>query len=969
MIRRLLPSLLLLLLFEAPLPGQAFDPIDVRTIDGTLNNPLNPDWGAAGTNLLRRFGVDYADGVSEPTGAGRPHPRRVSNALFAQNGLINDPLGLSDFCWVFGQFIDHDVGLTPDGPESITMLVPAPDPHFDPLGMGQAIIPMHRNIFDPATGTGLDNPRQHPNILTAFIDGSAVYGSEDSHAAWLRTFEGGKLKTSNGNLLPWNTTDGEYGSPVDPNAPHMDDAVGFAPRLFVAGDPRVNENPLLAGFHTLFVREHNRQCERLAKAHPDWSDEDLYQYARKIVGGLIQSIVYDEWLPTMGIELEPYTGYRIEVNPQLSNVFTAAAFRVGHTLLNGNIRRLNSEGNVIPEGNAALRDIFFNPDAVRLIGLDPFFWGMAEQTQQGMDAKVVDDVRNFLFGPPGLGGLDLPAININRGRERGIPSFQKIREVLGLPRYTFHGEINPSPAVFGNLQLLYLDISEIDAWVGLMAEKPVPGALFGETLLRVMEDQFTALRDGDRFFYLNDPVLTDADKEWIQRATFRDVIMYNTGIKLMQDNVFLSVPHEEICNNMTLDIFGTVRLHNGRTVPGVALQVGMDETAATMITVADGGYSFPDLPYCDMQVLEAAKEDDWRRGISTFDIIQTQKHILQVQRLESPYQIIAADLDGNGNVTTLDLLRMRRLILNLMTDVETTGSPWRFIPAGYEFVDPANPLDEPFPTLLDFSTTPVTTFNDGFIAVKLGDVNASVQFDQLQDTPVAAGRSNEAPWLELQSEDRLLAAGVETEITLTAAAQRHLSGFQFSLVGDGLEILAVTGPENSYSLGTTDGVVRVSYSDPAGWIGTDSLLRLRVKATRTGYLSSLLQTADRLLRNEAYSQDMERGLVALNFTAVDAPVTDVTPVELTAEARPNPFREQTTLEFGLRKAGTTVLRIFDLQGREVLRREAEVATGQHQWTIERSALSYLPTGALIYRLETTDGSYTGRLIPVLPKRR
>lgn len=962
MIRRLLPTLLLLLLFEVPLPSQAFDPADLRTIDGTLNNPNNPEWGAAGTNLLRPFGIDYADGISAPTGTTRPHPRRVSNTLFAQNSLLNDPLALSDFCWVFGQFIDHDIGLTPDGPEDLTMSVPAPDPHFDPFGMGQAIIPMHRNIFDPATGTGPDNPRQHPNILTAFIDGSAVYGSEEPRAAWLRTFEGGKLKTANGNLLPWNTIDGQYGSPVDPDAPHMDDAVGFAPRLFVAGDARANENPLLAGFHTLFVREHNRQCERLAKLHPDWSDEDLYQYARKIVGGLIQSVVYDEWLPAMGVTLEPYAGYRPDVHPQLSNVFTAAAFRLGHTLLNGNIRRLDSEGNVIPEGNATLREIFFNPDAVRLIGLDPYFWGMAEQTQQGFDAKVVDDVRNFLFGPPGMGGLDLAAININRGRERGIPDFQTIRQALGLPKYTFHGQINPSPAVFGNLQLLYINIDDIDAWVGMLAEKPKPGELFGETVLEIMRRQFTGLRDGDRFFYLNDPVLTQEDKDWIERARFRDIIMYNTGIKLMQDNVFLSTPHSEICNNMSLDVFGTVRLHNDRLVPGVELKVGMDESAETMITVEDGAYSFADLPACEMQTLRATKDDDWRAGVSTFDIIQTQKHILQVQMLDSPYKIIAADLDANGNVTTLDLLRMRRLILDLMTDVDTNGSPWRFIPAGYEFLDPANPLDEPWPSLLDFTTAPVTTFNDGFIAVKLGDVNASVSFDQLQDAPVAAARSSELEGLRLATDDQLLVAGTETDLTIAAGTSRHLSGFQFSLLGEGLEILSVDGPEGSVALSPRDGAVRVSYSDPMGWIGTEPLLRLRVRATRTGNLSEMLYTADRLLQGEAYTQDMERGPVALNFTSVAVEPAADNATELPAEAWPNPFGAQTTLAFALQQPGTTTLRIFDVQGRELLRRTEDLSAGQHRWLIERSALRYVPAGTLIYRLETPEGLHTGRLV-------
>ena len=130
---------------------------------------------------------------------------------------------------------------------------------------------------------------------------------------------------------------------------------------------------------------------------------------------------------------------------------------------------------------------------------------MAEQTQQERDSKVVDDVRNFLFGPPGAGGADLPAINIARGRDRGLNSYNNIRQSYGLPIFFEFEQINPDPDVYQVLEDLYDgDINKVDPWAAMIAERSMSGSIFGPTIQRVLSQQFTDLRDGDRFFYLNE---------------------------------------------------------------------------------------------------------------------------------------------------------------------------------------------------------------------------------------------------------------------------------------------------------------------------------------------------------------------------------------------------------------------------------------------------------------------------------
>lgn len=518
---------------------------DFQSVDGLNNNLSNPTLGSNGATLLRVTDIGYADGIAEMAGSQRMNPRQISNIIFDQRETIFDDTNLSDYTWVFGQFIDHDITLIENSHfEDISITVEKGDEYF----AEDSKIHMFRSIPAEGTGTSIDNPREHTNLVTAFIDGSAIYGSDEIRANWLRSYEDGKLKISKNNLLPWNTESNEFNSKKDANAPFMADDTRSGTKLFVAGDIRANENPLLLSFHTVFVREHNRLCDELKADSPNLTDQQLYETARRHISAYLQNIVFNEWLPSMGVELPPYAGYKADMEAGIFNVFSSAAFRLGHTLINSNVIRMSSEGEEIPRGNISLRDAFFNPGAILLAGgVDPYFQGMASQTQQAMDCRIIDDVRNFLFGPPGTaGGLDLAAININRGRERGLPDYNTVRVNFGLPKVNSFVDITGDQTEADMLQAVYGSVDNIDPWVGFLAEYHMPDALFGQTIMMIMKRQFQILRDGDRFFYENDPFFTDADKELITNTSFRDIIMRNTDIKIMQDNVFEAMPFNEI---------------------------------------------------------------------------------------------------------------------------------------------------------------------------------------------------------------------------------------------------------------------------------------------------------------------------------------------------------------------------------------------------------------------------------------
>ena len=516
--------------------AQIFDSaiLEVAAIDGTGNNLVETDWGSTDEQLLRLVSVEYGDGISTPAGEDRPSAREVSNAVVAQTELTTNDRGLTDLVWLWGQFIDHDLDLTEsaDPVEAFNIEVPTGDEYFDPDGTGEQVIALNRSIYDEETGDEIGDPRQQINQITAFLDGSVVYGSDEERAAALRTFEGGKLKTSGGDLLPFN----EEG---------LENAGGTFDSLFLAGDVRANENAALTAMHTVWVREHNRLADEIAAENPELTDEEIYQQARAIVRAQLQVITYNEFLPALlGKDaLSEYHGYDPTVNPGISNLFSTAAYRLGHSMLPTELLRLDSDGNVVEAGNLSLSEAFFAPQEILSEGIDSLLLGAANQQAQEIDNMIIDDVRNFLFGQPGQGGFDLASLNIQRGRDHGLADYNQARIDLGLEPVTSFDEITSDPELAAELEALYGDVNNIDAWVGGLAEDHVRGSSLGELMQTVLIDQFERIRDGDRFWYEN--VLSGRALAAVEATTLSDVIMRNTDIEGLSRNVFVDRAEDE----------------------------------------------------------------------------------------------------------------------------------------------------------------------------------------------------------------------------------------------------------------------------------------------------------------------------------------------------------------------------------------------------------------------------------------
>ena len=447
-----------------------------RSLDGSGNNPIHPQWGGANTLYLRVAPTNYADGISTmPTG---PSIRYVSNRIFndvGQNIFSKD--GVTQWGWVWGQFVDHDFGLRDERPaENAPIAFDAADPleaftnDFGAIGFART---------PAAPGTGVSTPRQQVNTLTSYIDASNVYGVDAKRLEWLRvgpvdgdlSNNGARLMLTANDFLP------RVGARGDPStAPAMDlmgPLVGTPDRAVVAGDVRANENIALTSLHTLFAREHNRIVALL----PTWlSAEERFQIARRIVGAEIQHITYTQFLPALGLQLEPYRGYNPTVNSGLSNEFAVVGYRA-HSMVHGEfdttvratrytdaeLAAFAARGIVITHNadttvtlEIPLAAAFGTPDLLQQLGLGPMFRSLS-QRQYENDEQIDNALRSVLFQvpKPGIpdptvcgvplvnpdcfsGVSDLGAIDIARARDHGIPTYNDLRRAYGLaPKTSF----------------------------------------------------------------------------------------------------------------------------------------------------------------------------------------------------------------------------------------------------------------------------------------------------------------------------------------------------------------------------------------------------------------------------------------------------------------------------------------------------------------------------------------------------
>ncbi|WP_424630397.1 peroxidase family protein [Bradyrhizobium sp. SYSU BS000235] len=491
--------------------------IQFRNIDGSNSHPTDPDMNQANTDFTRVGPANYADGYYEMTEG--PNPREISNIVVAQPAdgphLVDDHgIALSGMMYAWGQFIDHDLDLQKTSADiDMSITVPADDQFLEP----GSTIPLTRVAIDPATGVA-GHPAAAINTVTGWFDGSQIYGSDAATAASLRTADG-HMKVSAGNNLPIVNTD---------QGP-----------AFLAGDVRAQENPDLTALQVLFVREHNYQVDQLHKEHPNWSGDRLYETAKAITTAEMVNITYNEYLPHLlgKNAIGPYHGYDPNADARISEEFAGAAFRFGHSIVSDEISATSNIGAFTSEQTLA-ESFFESPSTFAATGADGLLRHLGGDIANQLDAHIIDGLRNFLVDPPD--GIDLAAINIQRGHDMGLGTLNQTREALGLKPYTSFDQITSDPKAAAALEKAYGgNVDAVDLWTGGLSENHAKGAVVGSTFAKIIGDQFTALRDGDKYYFENQGLDKDTLKE-IKHTTLSDLILRDTDTTAMQKDAFVA---------------------------------------------------------------------------------------------------------------------------------------------------------------------------------------------------------------------------------------------------------------------------------------------------------------------------------------------------------------------------------------------------------------------------------------------
>ncbi|KAJ8776917.1 hypothetical protein J1605_015094 [Eschrichtius robustus] len=508
-------------------PMGAQNPIswEVQRFDGWYNNLMEHRWGSKGSRLQRLVPASYADGGYQPFREPHlPNPRALSNTA------MRDPTGQASLRnrTVLGVFFRYHVLSDlvsvekPGCPaEFLNIHIPPGDPVFDRDQSGDVVLSFQRSRWDPETGQSPSNPRD-------LVGGADQRGDGSDE---LRSFSGGQLASGPDAAFPRDAQD-----PLRMwTAP--DPATGRrGPRgLYAFGAERGNREPFLQALGLLWFRYHNLWAQRLARQHPLWGDEELFQHARKRVIATYQNIAMYEWLPSFLQQAPPnYTEYRPFLDPSISPEFLAASEQFFSTMVPPGVYMRNASCHfqgVINRNSSVSRALRVcnsywsreHPNLQRAEDVDSLLLGMASQIAEREDHVVVED----------------------RGRDVGLPSYTKARATLGLPPVTRWQDVNPAlfrsdgTVLEATAALYSQDLSRLELLPGgLLESHGDPGPLFSAIVL----DQFVRLRDGDRYWFENSRNGLFSEKEIaeIRNTSLQDVLVAVTNVNpgALQPNVF-----------------------------------------------------------------------------------------------------------------------------------------------------------------------------------------------------------------------------------------------------------------------------------------------------------------------------------------------------------------------------------------------------------------------------------------------
>jgi hypothetical protein len=401
-------------------------------------------------------------------------------------------------------------------------------------------------------------------------------------------------------------------------------------------------------------------------------------------------------------------------------------------------------------------------------------------------------------------------------------------------------------------------------------------------------------------------------------------------------------------------IAGLITDETEQQVEGVTVSLS-GQMSMSYQTDASGTYAFEGLIEGYDYSVTPSMDENHLNGVSTFDLVLISKHILGVKPLDSPYKLIAADVNNSQSITTLDLIQLRKLILSVDTKFSNNTS-WRFVSRDYAFPNATNPWNAEFAEVVNINNLPASELLRDFVAIKIGDVNGNARANAL----VGTDTRNVSGTLELDVADATLRAGEEYTIAFRSGDIATVEGYQFTLTYDRasvdlVDIVYGVAQEEHFGVFASEGAITTSWNGEAS--AEEVLFSVVLRAKADAQLSRTLDVSSRLTAAEAYDRSGEVMDVALNFGQGEIAGAGF---EL-YQNQPNPFVDQTLISFNLPSAARTTIRISDINGRVLQVINGDYNKGYNELRLEKGNL---PAGVLTYTVETSDYSGTRKMISV-----
>ncbi|MEZ5033107.1 MAG: T9SS type A sorting domain-containing protein [Saprospiraceae bacterium] len=407
-------------------------------------------------------------------------------------------------------------------------------------------------------------------------------------------------------------------------------------------------------------------------------------------------------------------------------------------------------------------------------------------------------------------------------------------------------------------------------------------------------------------------------------------------------------------------IYCSISNENLEPISLVTVNLSSNNGSQSAITSSNGSISFT--PFSgELHTISLNKDINPLNGITTYDLYLMQRHLLGIYPLTSPYQLIAADINNNCEISIADILALRKMILDPVNAEFKNNTSWRFVDGGYTFPDPIHPCDfaesKKIEVLSGFGL-----YYANFIGIKIGDISGDHSPNQLLESENRIAREV----LNFTIPDHQLEAGQVYEIPITANGFSNILGYQYTLDMDPEKVAYIDATpqwadldRSNFGLAMTpEGKLTTSWngSAPTTVAEGEVLYTITLQALANGLLSQALHISSSVTPAEAYDAKEELLDVQLRF---DGDIANSTGLALD-QNEPNPFRDQTRIGFYLPESGQVILTVQDIMGRVVYHASGDVASGFHSVALSRSDIPQ--SGVYYYSVQQDHGRQTRRMV-------